>query len=87
MDIKYIEFKQEIVKATENEISQNYGPEWNILRLGKSSNWLVTRQSDILVNGKSYRDFVLKYYDTSKLSAKIFEKFKKDLAKGRIKLF
>ena len=73
MDIKYIEFKQAIVKGTESEISEQYGEGWIVLRLGKSSNWLVTRPSDILVDGESYRDFALRFYDATELSPKILK--------------
>ncbi|HQB32643.1 MAG TPA: hypothetical protein PLI19_04860 [Erysipelotrichaceae bacterium] len=88
MDFNYVEFKQEIVQGTESEIRQKYGEGWFVLRLGFSKKyWLVTRQSDITVNGKSYRDFALSFYKEKKLTAKLFEKFKKDVAKGRIRVF
>ncbi len=87
MDIKYINFQQEFVQGTEREIFQKYGKDWTIAKLGNGPNWLVTKESDIIINGKSYRDAILKFYGASRLTPDISEKFKKDFAEGKIKLF
>ena len=39
-----------------------------------------------LVDGKSYRTFVLEHYGKSKLTAKLVDKFREDVANGKIKL-
>ena len=46
----------------------------------------LTRKSDVLVDGKSYRTFVLEHYGKSKLTAKLVDKFREDVANGKIKL-
>ena len=43
-------------------------------------------KSDVLVDGKSYRTFVLEHYGKSKLTAKLVDKFREDVANGKIKL-
>lgn len=53
---------------------------------GGNGNWLLTRKSDVLVDGKSYRTFVLEHYGKSKLTAKLVDKFREDVANGKIKL-
>ena len=55
-------------------------------RGGGNGNWLLTRKSDVLVDGKSYRTFVLEHYGKSKLTAKLVDKFREDVANGKIKL-
>ena len=53
---------------------------------GGNGNWLLTKKSDVLVDGKSYRSFVLEHYGRSKLTEKLADKFREDLASGAIKL-
>ena len=61
--------------------------DWNIREQGGGNgNWLLTRKSDVLVDGKSYRTFVLEHYGKSKLTAKLVDKFREDVANGKIKL-
>ena len=69
------------------EIYKRYGKDWNIREQGGGNgNWLLTRKSDVLVDGKSYRTFVLEHYGKSKLTAKLVDKFREDVANGKIKL-
>ncbi len=42
--------------------------------------------SFFVVDGKSYRTFVLEHYGKSKLTAKLVDKFREDVANGKIKL-
>lgn len=70
-----------------DEIYKRYGKDWNIREQGGGNgNWLLTRKSDVLVDGKSYRTFVLEHYGKSKLTAKLVDKFREDVANGKIKL-
>ena len=72
---------------TENEmISQKLGGKYDREQGGGNGNWLLTRKSDVLVDGKSYRTFVLEHYGKSKLTAKLVDKFREDVANGKIKL-
>ena len=38
----------------------------------------------MLVDGKSYRSFVLEYYGKTKLTQKLVEKFKEDVKNGKV---
>lgn len=74
-------------QGNKSEIYKKYGKNYNISSLGKGGgNWLITKKSDIIVNGKSYRNFVLEYYGEDKLTRKLAERFEKDLENGSIKL-
>ena len=46
----------------------------------------MSKNSDALVDGVSYRDFVLGYYHKGKLTKGLFEEFRKDLEGGNIEL-
>ncbi|NLL26931.1 MAG: hypothetical protein GX255_05850 [Erysipelotrichia bacterium] len=87
MYIQYINFQQKFVQGTEREIFRTYGKDWTISKLGNGPNWLVTKECDNIINGKSYRDDMLIFYGASRLTPDIIEKFKKDFAEGKIKLF
>ena len=52
---------------------------------GGNGNWLLTRKSDVLVDGKV---IVLLYLNTTvnRLTAKLVDKFREDVANGKIKL-
>ena len=87
MTINYVESETMTVQGKWDEIVKRYGKEWSINPLGGGNgNWLLTRKSDVLVNGKSYRDFVLNHYGRSRLTEKLFDKFRNDLLSGKIKL-
>lgn len=76
-----------LFKVKKDEIYKRYGKDWNIREQGGGNgNWLLTRKSDVLVDGKSYRTFVLEHYGKSKLTAKLVDKFREDVANGKIKL-
>lgn len=69
------------------DIVKRYGKDWSIKQLGGGNgNWLLTKKSDVLVDGKSYRDFILDYYGKSKLTKKLYDKFCDDAESGKIKL-
>ncbi|WP_240937099.1 hypothetical protein, partial [Megasphaera hexanoica] len=87
MQIVYIPSESMSVQGKKDEIYKRYGKDWNIREQGGGNgNWLLTRKSDVLVDGKSYRTFVLEHYGKSKLTAKLVDKFREDVANGKIKL-
>lgn len=85
MTINYIKSESMIAQGKWNSIVKRYGKKWKIKPLGGGNgNWLLTRKSDVLVNGKSYRSFVLDHYGKSKLTKKLADKFCKDVESGEI---
>lgn len=80
MQIVYIPSESMSVQGKKDEIYKRYGKDWNIREQGGGNgNWLLTRKSDVLVDGKSYRTFVLEHYGKSKLTAKLVDKFREDV--------
>ena len=87
MQIVYIPSESMSVQGKKDEIYKRYGKDWNIREQGGGNgNWLLTRKSDVLVDGKSYRSFVLKYYNRERLTYNLYEQFRADVEKGKINL-
>ncbi|EHR0219521.1 hypothetical protein KS664_003179 [Clostridium perfringens] len=87
MQIRFIPSESFTVQGKWNEIYKKYGKEWNIKEQGGGNgNWLLTKKSDILVDGKSYRSFVLEYYGKARLAENLANKFCEDLMSGAIQL-
>lgn len=87
MDICYIPSQKMEVQGKESEIRRKYGKEWEISALGDGNgNWLLTKKSDVLVDGVSYRDYVLEHYHRDKLTEALAERFRKDVEDGNIEL-
>ena len=87
MEIVYIESQSMSVQGKKDEIFKRYGREWRISEQGGGNgNWLLTKKSDVLVNGKSYRSFVLDHYGKSRLTQKLVDRFRDDVEKGMVKL-
>lgn len=87
MNINYVEGQSMTVQGKKEDIVKRYGKDWSIKQLGGGNgNWLLTKKSDVLVDGKSYRDFILDYYGKSKLTKTLYEKFCDDVKSGEIKL-
>lgn len=83
----FISSESKSVQGKSHEIYKKYGKEWNIQeRGGGGGNWLLTKKSDVLIDGKSYRNFVLGHYSKSILTENLVNEFKKDLANGTIEL-
>ena len=87
MEIIYVPCESKTVQGKKHEIQKRYGKEWNIQARGKGNgNWLLTKKSDVLVNGISYRNFIKDYYGRDNVTEKLFNKFKEDIESGKIKL-
>lgn len=87
MQIIYVKSESMPVQGKRDEIYKNYGKEWNIREEGGGNgNWLLTKKSDVLVDGKSYRSFVLKHYGKFKLTENLVNKFREDINNGKIVL-
>ena len=85
MQIKYVESESMTVQGKRDEIYKRYGKEWNIREQGGGNgNWLLTKKSDVLVEGKSYRSFVLDYYGKSRLTKNLVNKFIEDVENGKV---
>lgn len=86
-NIHYTDSDSKIVQGKKQDIINRYGKEWTIREQGRGNgNWLLTKRSDIVVDGKSYRNFVLKYYNRQRLTYNLYEQFIQDVKKGKIKL-
>ena len=87
MQVRFIPSQRMSVQGKQREIYQNMAMN-GILRNsgGGNGNWLLTKKSDILVDGKSYRSFVLEHYGKSKLTENLANKFRDDLINGVIQL-
>jgi len=87
MNIEYIPSDSKTVQGKKDEVVKMYGKEWNIkMQGGGNGNWLLTKKSDVLVDGKSYRSFVLEYYGKAKLTEKLVDKFREDIKNNKISL-
>lgn len=87
MSVEYVPSESMTVQGKSNDIYKRYGKEWNIREHGGGNgNWLLTKKSDVLVNGISYRSFVLDHYGKSRLTENLVDQFRKDIANGKIKL-
>lgn len=87
MNIKYFESESMSVQGKRGDVYRKYGEEWNIREQGGGNgNWLLTKKSDILVDGRSYRSFVLEHYGKSRLTQKLVDRFIEDLKNGKVKL-
>ena len=71
MQVRFIPSESMSVQGKRDEVYKRYGKEWKIQEQGGGNgNWLLTKKSDVLVDGKSYRSFVLEHYGRSKLTEK-----------------
>ena len=69
MQIVYIPSESMSVQGKKDEIYKRYGKDWNIREQGGGNgNWLLTRKSDVLVDGtyiEEQRDVTLKWRGSS----------------------
>lgn len=87
MNIIFVESQSMTVQGKANEVFKKYGKEWSIKEQGGGNgNWLLTKKSDVLIDGVSYRHFVLDIYGKSRLTKNLVERFRKDLESGKITL-
>lgn len=87
MQIRFIPSDSRTVQGKKAEVYKRYSNEWSIREQGGGNgNWLLTKKSDILVDGESYRSFVLAYYGRTKLTENLANKFIDDVMSGVIQL-
>ena len=87
MEIVYIDSQSMTVQGKSPEVFKRYGKTWTIKPLGKGNgNWLLTRKSDVLVNGVSFRENVLHLYGKSRLTKNLFDRFCKDVENGKVNI-
>ena len=85
--IYYVPSQRMTRQGKADEINKQYRKEWNISpRGGGNGNWLLTKPSNVLFNGKSCRSFVLEYYNGEKLTKGLVDKFREDVKNGNISL-
>lgn len=83
INIIYIESQSMNVQGKANDIYKKYGKEWNIKDLGYG-NWLLTKKSDVLVNGASHRKNILELYHKTSLTRSLFERYCRDIETGKV---
>ena len=87
MQIRYVESESMSVQGKRDEVYRRYGKEWNIREQGGGNgNWLLTKKSDVLVDGRSYRSFVLEHYGESRLTQKLVDRVIEDVKNGKVTL-
>ena len=87
MIINYIPSESMSVQGKRDEVYKRYSKEWSIKEQGGGNgNWMLTKKSDVLVDGKSYRSFVLEHYGKSRLTENLVDKFREDVKNGTIEL-
>ncbi|MBR6984243.1 MAG: hypothetical protein IKH75_12090 [Ruminococcus sp.] len=87
MEIIFVPSQSMTVQGKRDTVYKMYGKNWFIRPLGGGNgNWLVTRPSDVLVNGVSYRAFILEFYEKTRLTELLFERFRNDVDNGIISL-
>ena len=79
----YIESQSMNVQGKANDIYKKYGKEWNIKDLG-FGNWLLTKKSDVFVNGVSHRKKILELYHKTSLTRSLFERYCHDIETGKV---
>ncbi len=86
MNISYVESVSKKVQGSLSEVKRRY-PGYYIEPLGKGGgNWLVTKPADIVIDGKSYRRYVLDHYNKDRLNIGLFNLFKSEIELGLISL-
>ena len=79
----YIGSQSMKVQGKANDIYKRYGKEWNIKDL-RNGNWLLTKKSDVLVNGVSHREKILELYHKTSLTRSLFERYCHDIETGKV---
>jgi hypothetical protein len=84
MEVVYRPSESMSVQGKQDEIYKKYATEWSIKEQGKGNgNWLLTKKSDVLVDGRSYRGKVLEHYGKTRLTEKLVDKFREDIKSGK----
>ena len=82
-DGTFIESQSIEVQGKANEIYKRYGKEWTIRDLG-NGNWLLTKKSDVLINGVSHRRRILELYHKTNLTRSLFDRYCHDIETGKV---
>lgn len=87
-DIEYIPSEHSEKQGSKSEIFKKYGKEWHIREQGSGNgNWLLTKKSNVLINNKSYRKEVLKYYGRERLTEELVNRLRKEIEDKHISDF
>ena len=81
----YIGSQSMKVQGKANDIYKRYDKDWKINTLGNGKgNWLLTKKSDVLINGISHRNKVLELYHKTSLTRSLFERYCHDIETGKV---
>ena len=87
MNYMYVESESFTDQGTFEKMKKLYGDRYRISPLGwGNGNWKLTRKSDLLIDGVSYRGRILETYGKTRLTEKLAKRFIKDIEKGIIVL-
>lgn len=87
MEAYFIESQSMTVQGKSFDIYKKYGNTWTIKPLGNGNgNWLLTKKSDVIVNGVSRREYILNHYGKSRLTQKLFDRFCEDVKNGLVNI-
>lgn len=74
-----------VVHGDFRDIYKRLSCEWAIIPLGDDK-WNLYRPKDIVVNGESYRSYVLNLYKQKELTDSLIDRFCKDIESGKVKI-
>ncbi len=87
MEAYFIESQSMTVQGKSFDIRKKYGNTWTIKQLGNGNgNWLLTKKSDVIVNGVSRREYILNHYGRKRLTKNLFDIFLKDVKNGLVNI-
>ena len=85
--VQYVPSESFSFQGNDTEVQRRRRQGYNVKPLGGGGgNWLATKRSDVLVNGESYREFVLDHYRRDKLTETLAKQFEQDLNTGKVTL-
>lgn len=83
--IEYVESESDTVQGTYAEVKRKYGRDWHIREHGNGNgNWLITKNSKILINGENFKVQILEHYGQERMTKKLFKTFCNDVRSGKI---
>ena len=85
--VLYVPSESITFQGNDTEVQRRRKQGYSVRPLGGGGgNWLGIKRSDVLVNGESYREFVLDYYRRDKLTEALTKQFEQDLNTGKVTL-